>query len=63
MKNEQVKLKKEAVKEKWVKGVNALGTFGHWAFDQFDSVFQIESNFQALIDRVCENNNSREGEL
>ena len=61
MKNEQVKLKKETVKEKWVRGVNALGVYGYWAFDQFDSVFQIESDFQALIARVLENDKYREG--
>jgi len=56
MKNEQVKLKKETMLEKWVPGVNTLGAYGRWAFDQFDSVFEIESDFRALIERALENN-------
>lgn len=52
MKNEQVKLKKETMTEKWAPGVNALGTYGRWAFDQFDSVFEIDKDFKALIERV-----------
>lgn len=52
MKNEQVKLKKETMTEKWVPGVNALSTHGRWAFDQFDSVFEIDKDFKALIERV-----------
>ncbi|APG62015.1 restriction endonuclease [Sphingorhabdus lutea] len=56
MKNEQVKLKKETMLEKWVPGVNILGVYGRWAFDQFDSVFEIESDFRALIERALETN-------
>lgn len=52
MKNEQVKLKKETMTEKWAPGVNALGTYGRWAFDQFDSVFEIDKDFKALIERA-----------
>lgn len=51
-KNEQVKLKKEAVTEKWVPGVNALNTYGRWTFDQFDSVYEIEREFRELIERA-----------
>ncbi len=52
MKNEQVKLKKETVTEKWVPGVNALGAYGRWAFGQLDSVFEIDKEFRAMVDQV-----------
>ena len=55
MKNEQVKLKKETMTEKWVPGVNALGAYGRWAFDQFDSVFEIDNDFKTLIERAIDN--------
>jgi type III restriction enzyme len=51
-KNEQVKLKKETMTEKWVPGVNALGAYGRWVFDQFDSVFEIEREFRGLVERA-----------
>jgi type III restriction enzyme len=34
----------------WVPGVNNLGTFGRWAFEEFTDVFQIESAFARLVD-------------
>jgi type III restriction enzyme len=49
-------LKKETMLEKWVPGVNTLGAYGRWAFDQFDSVFEIDRDFRALIERALENN-------
>jgi len=52
MKNEQVKLKTQTMTQKWVPGVNAHGLFGRWAFDQFDSVFEIDTEFRELIERV-----------
>ena len=52
-KNEQVKLKQETMTGKWVPGVNALGSYGRWVFDQFDSVYEIEREFRELVDRAC----------
>ncbi len=54
-KNEQVKLKKETMTDKWVPGVNELGAYGRWAFDQFESVYEIEREFRELIDRASSN--------
>jgi len=51
-KNEQVKLKKDTMTVKWVPGVNAIGAYGRWIFDQFDSVFEIEREFRELIERA-----------
>ena len=51
-KNEQVKLKKETMIEKWVPGVNSLSPYGRWTFDQFDSVYEIDREFRELIERA-----------
>ena len=34
----------------WVPGVNHLGTYGRWAFAEFTEVYQIEAEFNKLID-------------
>ena len=34
----------------WVPGVNALGTFGRWAFAEFTDVYEIEAGFDRLIE-------------
>jgi hypothetical protein len=33
-------------------GVNHLGTYGRWAFAEFTEVFEIESEFNKMIERV-----------
>jgi len=42
-------LKAETMKTLWVPGVNNLGTFGRWAFEEFTDVFEIEDAFGRLI--------------
>ncbi len=37
----------------WVPGVNNLGKFGRWAFAEFTAVYEIEAEFNKLIDRLC----------
>ena len=49
---ENVKLKSETVRTQWVPGVNNLGSFGRWAFAEFNDVFEMDKEFKALIDRV-----------
>jgi type III restriction enzyme len=49
---ENVKLKSETMKEKWVRGVNNLGTFGRWAFEEFTDVFEMQKEFGSLIDHA-----------
>ncbi len=34
----------------WVPGVNNLGKFGRWVFAEFTEVFEIEREFDKLID-------------
>lgn len=53
---ENVKLKSETMKEKWVRGVNNLGTYGRWAFQEFTDVFEMQKEFGVLIDRAIEAN-------
>jgi len=36
----------------WIPGVNNLGKFGRWAFAEFTEVFEIDTEFKALIDRL-----------
>lgn len=35
-----------------VPGVNKLGTFGRWAFTEFQAVFEIEAEFNKVIEEV-----------
>lgn len=51
---ENVKLKSETMRQKWIKGVNNLGTYGRWAFEEFSDVFEMQKEFAALIDRAVE---------
>src|SRR4029077_17366784 len=44
-------LKAETMRTLWVPGVNNLGTFGRWSFEELTDVFEIE----AVVDRlICE---------
>ena len=46
---EDAKDKKGTMEAYWVPGVNALGTFGRWAFAEFTDVFEIEAGFDELV--------------
>lgn len=50
--HENVKLKSETMRTQWVPGVNNLGSFGRWAFEEFNDVFEMDKEFKALIDKV-----------
>jgi type III restriction enzyme len=43
-------LKAETMRTLWVPGVNNLGTFGRWQFEEFTDVFEIEAAFRRLVD-------------
>ena len=51
---ENVKLKSETMRQKWIKGVNNLGSYGRWAFEEFNDVFEMQKEFGALIDHAVE---------
>lgn len=46
-------LKAETMRKLWVPGVNNLGTFGRWAFDEFTDAFKIEDALDRLIRGVA----------
>ena len=43
--------KADTMATQWVPGVNALGTYGRWAFAEFRSAHDIEADFDALVTR------------
>lgn len=49
---EDAKEKANTMRAYWVPGVNNLGKFGRWEFAEFTAVYEIESNFSALVDGI-----------
>lgn len=49
---ENVKLKSETIRQQWIRGVNNLGAFGRWAFIEFSDIYEMQEQFEALIDRA-----------
>ena len=49
---EDAKDKANTIRTYWVPGVNNLGTYGRWAFAEFTAVFEIEAEFNKLIDAL-----------
>ena len=47
---EDAKEKASTMQTYWVPGVNNLGSFGRWAFAEFTAVFEIESEFNKVVD-------------
>jgi type III restriction enzyme len=47
---EDAKEKKATMEQYWVPGVNHLGSYGRWAFDELTEVFRIEPDFKARIE-------------
>ena len=50
---EDAKEKKSTMETYWVPGVNNLGQYGRWAFAEFTDVYEIDSEFNKLIDSVA----------
>jgi type III restriction enzyme len=48
-KREDAKQKKATMETFWVPGVNRLGTYGRWAFAEFDAIYEIESGFAQKV--------------
>lgn len=49
---EDAKEKASTMRNYWIPGVNNLGSFGLWHFAEFTAVFQIEQEFNELIDSI-----------
>jgi type III restriction enzyme len=48
---EDAKEKKGTMETYWVPGVNRLGTYGRWAFAEYTDIYEIESEFEAKIEK------------
>lgn len=57
---ENVKLKSETMRQKWIRGVNNLGSYGRWAFEEFNDVFEMQAEFATLIDRAVKANGNND---
>lgn len=49
---EDAKEKANTMRIYWVPGVNNLGNFGRWAFAEFMAVFEIESEFNQVVESL-----------
>ena len=49
---EDAKEKKSTMETYWVPGVNNLCQYGRWAFAEFTDVYEIEAEFNKMIDSV-----------
>ena len=47
---EDAKDKASTMRNYWVPGVNNLGTYGRWAFAEFKEVYQIQTDFEAVVE-------------
>jgi type III restriction enzyme len=55
---ENVKLKSETMRTQWIPGVNNLSSYGRWAFEEFNDVFEMDKEFKALIDKVLKDHSN-----
>ncbi len=51
---EDAKEKKATMETNWIPGVNHLKEYGRWAFAEFTEVFEIESAFKNMIEKVVD---------
>ena len=49
---EDAKAKASTMRSYWIPGVNNLGGYGYWAFHEFTSPFEIQSEFDDLVGRL-----------
>ena len=53
---EDARAKKEAMETYWVPGVNNLSEYGRWSFAEFTDVYEMEQEFDSLIQRRVASN-------
>ncbi len=51
---EDAKDKATTMRDRWVPGVNALGSFGRWAFAEFKDLWDIESDLATVIEKAVD---------
>jgi type III restriction enzyme len=49
---EDAKDKANTMRSYWVPGVNNLGKFGRWAFAEFTAVYEMEEEFDQLLETL-----------
>ena len=47
---EDAKIKKETMEAYWIPGINNLGTHGRWAFAEFTEVYEMQTDFAAVVE-------------
>jgi type III restriction enzyme len=52
IRDESDKAKAQTTRDLWVPGVNALGGFGRWRFEEFRDWAAMDEDFAALVDRL-----------
>lgn len=50
---ENAKEKANTMRAYWVPGVNNLSKFGRWHFAEFTAVYEIEKEFDKLVEKLC----------
>ena len=58
---EDAKVKKDTMDTYWIPGVNNLGEHGRWLFAEFTDVFEMEQEFDTLIQRQLARNGAAAG--
>ena len=51
---EDARAKAATMRSYWIPGVNNLGGYGYWAFQEFTRPFEIQSEFDDLVDRLVD---------
>jgi hypothetical protein len=49
---QKIKEKKSTMETYWVPGVNNNGGYGRWAFAEFTDVYEIESGFNEMVEKL-----------
>lgn len=52
--DESDKAKAQTARDMWVPGVNALGSYGRWAFAEFTDPYSTEDEFAALVTKLID---------
>lgn len=49
-KDQDAEMKQQAMEELWIRGVNASGKHGRWAFKELRDVWEMETTFNAIVE-------------
>lgn len=54
LRSDDDKAKKQAIEDYWMPSINALGTYGRWAFAEFGDVYALEADLSAKITQMVD---------